>query len=55
MTNWTSNKSKGRKNNQPNLTKGKNIFIRELRGRVDAYFKFIVRNLKYAIPKALGY
>ena len=55
MTNWTTNKPKGGKNQQPNLHEGKSIFIRELRGRVDAYFKLIVRNLRDSIPKALGF
>ena len=55
MTKWTQNKSKQGKNNQPNLGEGKSIFIRELRGRVDSYFKLIVRNLRDSIPKALGY
>ena len=41
MTNWTSNKSKGAKGNQPNLTEGKSVFIRELRGRVDIQFIFL--------------
>ena len=52
MTNWTTNKPKGGKNQQPNMNEGKSIFIRELRGRVDAYFKLIVRNLRDSIPKA---
>ena len=55
MTNWTTNKPKGGKNQQPNMNEGKSIFIRELRGRVDAYFKLIVRNLRDSIPKALGF
>ena len=55
MTNWTTNKAKGGKNQQPNMHEGKSVFIRELRGRVDAYFRLIVRNLRDSIPKALGF
>ena len=55
MTNWTTNKPKRGQNQQGIPTEGKSVFIRELRGRVDAYFKLIVRNLRDSIPKALGY
>ena len=55
MTNWTTNKPKRAQNQQGIPTEGKSVFIRELRGRVDAYFKLIVRNLRDSIPKALGY
>jgi GTP-binding protein EngB required for normal cell division len=53
MTNWTQHIPKGKQNN-PAL-EGKSIFIREIRGRIEAYFKLIVRNLRDSIPKALGY
>lgn len=33
----------------------KNIFTREIRNRIEAYFKLVVRNLRDAIPKAIGY
>jgi GTP-binding protein EngB required for normal cell division len=33
----------------------KNIFIREIRNRIEAYFKLVVRNLRDAVPKAIGY
>lgn len=33
----------------------KNIFIREIRSRIEAYFKLIVRNLRDSIPKTIGY
>ena len=32
----------------------KNIFIREIRNRIEAYFKLIVRNLRDSIPKIMG-
>ena len=32
----------------------KNIFIREIRNRIEAYFKLIVRNLRDSIPKVMG-
>ena len=32
----------------------KNIFIKEIRNRIEAYFKLIVRNLKESIPKIIG-
>ena len=33
----------------------KNIFTREIRNRIEAYFKLVVRNLRDSIPKAIGY
>ena len=33
----------------------KNIFIKEIRNRIEAYFKLIVRNLRDSIPKSIGY
>ena len=32
----------------------KNIFIKEIRNRIEAYFKLIVRNLRDSIPKVMG-
>ena len=32
----------------------KNIFITEIRNRIEAYFKLIVRNLRDSIPKVMG-
>ena len=32
----------------------KNIFIKEIRNRIEAYFKLIVRNLRDCIPKIMG-
>ena len=51
MTNWTTHV----KTSTNNPDGGKSIFIREIRGRIEAYFKLIVRNLKDSVPKALGY
>ena len=32
----------------------KNVFIKEIRNRIEAYFKLIVRNLRDSIPKIMG-
>ena len=32
----------------------KNLFIKEIRNRIEAYFKLIVRNLRDSIPKIMG-
>ena len=55
LTNWVNHIPKAKKNEQMNPGEGKSIFVREIRGRIEAYFKLIVRNLRDAIPKALGY
>ena len=54
MTSWTKHVSKDNKKSAPGA-ESKSIFISELRGRIEAYFKLIVRNLRDSIPKALGY
>ena len=43
-------------NNNNNYEKidAKNIFIKEIRSRIEAYFKLIVRNLRDSIPKIIG-
>ena len=42
-------------NNQPlPPIDGKMIFIKEIRSRIEAYFKLIVRNLRDSIPKIMG-
>ena len=33
----------------------KKVFIREIRDRLEAYFKLIVRNLRDSVPKAIGF
>ena len=40
-------------NPQPPID-AKNIFINEIRNRIEAYFKLIVRNLRDSIPKIMG-
>jgi vacuolar protein sorting-associated protein 1 len=37
------------------LSKGANLFVREIRSRIDAYFKISVRNVRDTIPKAIGF
>ena len=53
MTNYSSQTTKGPKQNAG--AESKNFFVRDVRGRIDAYFRLIVRNLRDSIPKALGY
>ena len=51
---------KGGNNNSPTEMKPqppldvKNLFIKEIRNRIEAYFKLIVRNLRDSIPKIMG-
>lgn len=40
---------------QNNLSKGSSLFVREIRARIDAYFKIAVRNVRDTIPKSIGY
>ena len=40
-------------NPQPPID-AKNIFIKEIRNRIEAYFKLIVRNLRDSVPKIMG-
>ena len=55
LTNWVAHIPKAKTNKPANPGEGRSVFIREIRGRIEAYFKLIVRNLRDAIPKALGY
>jgi len=44
--------------NEPNNNKPIDpqlIFVNELRNRIDAFFKIVVRNMRDSIPKAIGY
>ena len=54
----SSNDGKGGNNNIDNKPQppidAKNIFINEIRNRIEAYFKLIVRNLRDSIPKIMG-
>jgi len=40
---------------QNNMSKGSNLFVKEIRARIDAYFKIAVRNVRDTIPKTIGY
>ena len=42
-------------NNQPVANKGKNIFVKEIRARIDAVFKITIRTVRETIPKLIGY
>ena len=42
------------KNQEKEKLDSKNVFIREIRNRIESYFKLIVRNLRDEIPKAIG-
>ena len=42
-------------NKPANNSKGSNLFVKEIRARIDAYFKIVVRNVRDSIPKAIGY
>jgi len=37
------------------MQRGGNIFVVEMRKRIDAYFEIVLRNVKDSIPKAIGY
>ena len=52
----TTNPGQGGNNNEikPQPMDAKNIFINEIRNRIEAYFKLIVRNLRDSIPKVMG-
>jgi hypothetical protein len=43
------------RNNNANQNKGSNLFVREIRARIDAYFKLVVRNVRDTIPKTIGF
>jgi dynamin 1-like protein len=40
--------------NAPGM-KGSNVFVRDLRTRIDSYFHIVLRSVKDSIPKAIGY
>jgi len=35
--------------------KSNNLFVQEIRARIDAYFKIVLRNVRDSIPKAVGF
>jgi vacuolar protein sorting-associated protein 1 len=37
------------------MSRGSNVFVKEIRARIDAYFKIAVRNVRDTIPKTIGY
>jgi hypothetical protein len=43
------------KNQEKERVDTRNIFIREIRNRIEAYFKLVVRNLRDSIPKSIGH
>lgn len=43
------------KGNSNSKNSGSNLFVKEIRARIDAYFKLVVRNVRDAIPKTIGY
>ena len=40
---------------QNNQNKGANLFVKEIRARIDAYYKIAVRNVRDTIPKTIGF
>ena len=55
QNNQQSNQKNNMNNNiNPEPIDAKNIFIKEIRNRIEAYFKLIVRNLRDSIPKIIG-
>ena len=57
--NQNNQQQQNQKNNMinninPEPNDAKNIFIKEIRNRIEAYFKLIVRNLRDSIPKIIG-
>ena len=57
--NQNNQQQQNQKNNMnnninPEPIDAKNIFIKEIRNRIEAYFKLIVRNLRDSIPKIIG-
>ena len=41
--------------NQPPQQRGGNVFVNELRGRIDDYFRIVLRSVRDSVPKAIGY
>lgn len=35
--------------------KSNNIFVNEIRARIDAYFKIVLRSVRDSIPKTIGF
>jgi len=45
----------GRNPNNPQSAKGSNLFVKEIRARIDAYFKLVVRSVRDTIPRLLDF
>ena len=42
--------------NQPQLqNRGQNLYVQEMRKRIDQYFDIVLRNVKDSIPKCIGF
>jgi dynamin 1-like protein len=31
------------------------LFVKEIRARIDAYFKLVIRNVRDSVPKVIGF
>lgn len=40
---------------QSESRRGTNIFVKEIRARIDAYFKITIRTVRETVPKLIGY
>ena len=40
---------------QSSRGRGTNIFVKEIRARIDSYFKITIRTVRETIPKLIGY
>jgi len=38
-----------------NQQRGSSMFVREIRTRIDSYFRLVIRNIRDSIPKAVGF
>ena len=43
--------------NNPNIVQkpSNNLYVREIRARIDAYFKLVLREVRDSIPKSIGF
>ena len=41
--------------NQAPQQRGGNVFVNELRGRIDDYFRIVLRSVRDSVPKAIGF
>lgn len=41
--------------NIPQAKRGVNVFVDEMRTRIDAYYEIVLRNVRDSIPKAIGF